>query len=225
MSASAANKRDGSRSQLQRRTHTRTALLDAAVSCLVNDGFARTTTLEVQKRAQLSRGALLHHFPTKAELMTATIVHLGEMRGRELRQNADQLPNGRGRMNAVLDLLWQSFTGPLFYVTMELRTAARTDSDLRVALAATERHLHERIVVEYSGLFGADIAGRPGFGRALDLTLQMMIGAAMSLLTHGAQSVRIEKLIAHWKTMFPELLGLAKTSTASRPQPRMDKSR
>jgi AcrR family transcriptional regulator len=193
--------------QQQRRDETRRALLDAAVDSLTELGFARTTTLEVQKRSGLSRGALLHHFPTKAELLAATIVHLGEMRGRELRHQALKLPRGRARIDAVIDLLWQSFTGPLFYVTMELRAAARTDAELRAALAVTERVLHERIVEQYTLLFGAEIAGRPKFTCAFDMTLQLMIGAAMSLLMHGEQQARVELLMKQWKALFPTLLG------------------
>src|SRR6476661_4460498 len=93
------------RTQQQRRDETRRALLDAAVESLIDVGCARTTTLEVQRRANVSRGALLHHFPSKAELMVAAVDHLAEMRARELKQLAGQLPNesdGRARTNAVL---------------------------------------------------------------------------------------------------------------------------
>jgi AcrR family transcriptional regulator len=193
--------------QEQRSDGTRRALLDAAVASLVELGFARTTTLEVQKRSGLSRGALLHHFPTKAELLAATIVHLGEMRGRELKHQVGKLPRGSARADAVLDLLWHSFTGPLFYVAMELRAAARTDAELRDALAVTERVLHERIIEQYTMLFGEGIASRPKFSCALDMTLQLMLGAAMTLLMHGDQRPRVDLLIKQWKALFPTLVG------------------
>jgi len=70
------------RTQQQRREETRRALLDAAVESLIEVGFARTTTLEVQRRADVSRGALLHHFPSKAELLVAAVDHLAEMRAK-----------------------------------------------------------------------------------------------------------------------------------------------
>src|SRR5262245_55016337 len=130
------------RTQQQRREETRRALLDAAVESLIEVGFARTTTLEVQRRADVSRGALLHHFPSKAELLVAAIDHLAEMRARELKALSAQLPaeatettikasDGAGRKasepapgrdartGAVLDLLWQCFSGTFFKVSME----------------------------------------------------------------------------------------------------------
>src|ERR1700704_5431770 len=150
------------RTQQQRRDETRRALLDAAVESLIEVGFARTTTLEVQRRADVSRGALLHHFPSKTELLVAAVDHLAEMRARELKGLAAHLPEGRARTDAVLDLLWQCFSGTFFQVAMELRTAARTDPELRPVLITAERALRDRILAQAKALFGKDVADHPG---------------------------------------------------------------
>jgi AcrR family transcriptional regulator len=196
------------RTQQQRRDETRRALLDAAVESLIEVGFARTTTLEVQRRAEVSRGALLHHFPSKAELLVAAVDHLAEMRAAELKGLASQLPTGdrRERTDAVLDLLWQCFSGTFFQVTMELRTAARTDAELRPVLVVAEKQLRERIFAQVRTLFGKDsVAEHPGLERALDLTLQLMIGAAMSSVLHTTER-RLDLLIEDWKSLFPTVL-------------------
>jgi AcrR family transcriptional regulator len=202
------------RTQQQRRDETRRALLDAAVESLIEVGFARTTTLEVQRRAEVSRGALLHHFPSKAELLVAAVDHLAEMRARELKQLANQLPEGRARTDAVLDLLWQCFSGTMFQVAMELRTAARTDPELRPVLVAGERALRDRIFAQAKTLFGKDVAEHPGIERALDLTLQLMIGAAMTGVLHK-DDARLRDLIDDWKVLFPTVL-----ANAGRPRTR-----
>ena len=200
-----------SRTQVERREHTRRAILEATVACLVELGYAKTTTLEVQKRAGVSRGALLHHFPSKAELLTATVRHLAAMRGRELESKAACLPDGGDRSDdragAVIDLLWESFSGPLFYVAMELRNAARTDSELRAVLVDVERDVHHKIVEQSSRLFGQPVASRPGFVAALDTTLQFMIGAAMTAILHRDED-SVEPLLSRWKATFPQLLDL-----------------
>jgi AcrR family transcriptional regulator len=213
------------RTQQQRRDETRRALLDAAVESLIEVGFARTTTLEVQRRAEVSRGALLHHFPSKAELLVAAIAHLAEMRAIELKRLSSELPADRSsssrrssasddkagtpgagaRTEAVLGLLWQCFSGTFFQVAMELRTAARTDPELRPVLASAERTLREGILAQARTLFGKEVADHPGLPRALDLTLQLMIGAAMSAVLHGGDS-RIDELIEDWKALFPTVL-------------------
>lgn len=195
------------RTQQQRRDETRRALLDATVESLIEVGFARTTTLEVQRRADVSRGALLHHFPSKAELLVAAVAHLAEMRARELKRFSSELPEGRARTDAVLGLLWQCFSGTFFQVAMELRTAARTDPELRPVLATAERHLRDGIVAQARTLFGKDVAEHPGLERALDLTLQLMIGAAMSAVLHDDK--RLDDLIEDWKALFPTVLAQA----------------
>lgn len=193
--------------QQQRSDETRRAVLDAAVESLTELGFARTTTLEVQRRAGVSRGALLHHFPSKADLIAAAIVHLARMRGRELKDKEDRLPqsSGQERINAAVDLLWESFSGPLFYVAIDLRAAARTDDEFREVLTEVECDIHGRILYQAQRLFGGDIASSPGFDRALDTTLQLMIGAAMTSLLHGERN-RVAALIEDWKQLFPILL-------------------
>lgn len=215
------------RTQQQRRDETRRALLDAAVESLIEVGFARTTTLEVQRRANVSRGALLHHFPSKAELLVAAIAHLAEMRAVELKQLSAELPAdhiaasprmapGAGaRTEAVLGLLWQCFSGTFFQVAMELRTAARTDPELRPVLASAERVLRDGIVAQARTLFGKEVAEHPGLERALDLTLQLMIGAAMSAVLHGGDR-RLDDLIDDWKALFPTVLAHAGTITQTR---------
>jgi len=205
------------RTQQQRRDETRRALLDAVVESLIEVGFSRTTTLEVQRRADVSRGALLHHFPSKAELLVAAVDHLAEMRARELKQLAGELPEGKTRNDAVIGLLWQCFSGAFFQVAMELRTAARTDPELRPVLAAAERSLRDRIFAQSRTLFGKDVAEHPGLDRALDLTLQLMIGAAMSAVLHR-DDTRLDELIDDWKALFPTVLANASAAMTKRPK-------
>jgi AcrR family transcriptional regulator len=198
------------RTQQQRRDETRRALLDATVESLIEVGFARTTTLEVQRRADASRGALLHHFPSKTELLVAAVDHLAEMRAAELKVLAAGLPDGRSRTDAVLELLWQCFSGTFFQVAMELRTAARTDHELRPVLVAAERSLRDRIVAQARKLFGKDVSEHPGLERAMDFTLQFMIGAAMTSVLH--EDARLEVLIEDFKALFPMVLNNAATA-------------
>ncbi|HEY0250761.1 MAG TPA: TetR/AcrR family transcriptional regulator [Kofleriaceae bacterium] len=195
------------RTQQQRRDETRRALLDATVESLIEVGFARTTTLEVQRRADASRGALLHHFPSKTELLVAAVDHLAEMRAKELKALAVGLPDGRSRTDAVLELLWQCFSGTFFQVAMELRTAARTDPELRPVLVAAEISLRDRIVAQARKLFGKDVAEHAGLDRAIDFTLQFMIGAAMTKVLH--KDAPLDLLIQDFKAVFPTVLANA----------------
>ena len=116
---------------------------------------------------------------------------------------------GFARTNAVLELLWQCFSGTFFQVAMELRTAARTDPELRPVLVAAERALRDRIVMQSKALFGKDVGEHPGLERALDFTLQFFIGSAMSAVLHA--DPRINDLIEDFKALFPAVLTQATT--------------
>src|SRR5271157_4688134 len=91
------------RSQAERSAATRDALLDATIACLVEDGYAHTTTSRVAERAGVSRGAHLHHFQTRQALLAAAMEHLAERRGENLLAAAENLPEGRERIVEGLD--------------------------------------------------------------------------------------------------------------------------
>src|ERR1700744_4471142 len=102
------------RSQAERSAATRQALLDATVACLVEDGYASTTTSRVAERAGVSRGAHLHHFQTRHAPVAAAMEPPAERRGAELLAAAERLPAGRERLVQGLDLLWSGYASPLY---------------------------------------------------------------------------------------------------------------
>lgn len=146
MASLPTQKKPPRRTQAERRATTRAALLDATIDCLNEFGYADTTTNRIVERAGVSRGAQVHHFPTKAELVIEAVRHLSERRHAELMREADRLPAaGPDRVRSALDLLWKIHTGPLFGASLELWTAARTDPELRSALAGFEAQLQAGI--------------------------------------------------------------------------------
>jgi AcrR family transcriptional regulator len=106
-------------------------LLDATVDCLVERGYASLSTTEIADRAGVSRGAQLHHYPTKGELVSAAIEHLFQRRHEEYLEGLARLPPGTDRAEASIEKLWSMFSGPTFYAWLELLVAARTDPSLR----------------------------------------------------------------------------------------------
>ena len=74
------------------------------------------------------RGAQLHHFPTKNDLVVAAVEHLTEVRGAELAAAAAAVPRGPHRTRDVLRMLGDHFASPVFTAALELWVAARTDA-------------------------------------------------------------------------------------------------
>src|SRR3954462_4676873 len=105
----------------------RARVLEAPAELRVEKGSAGTSTTLVSERAGVSRGAQLHHFPTKQDLVVAAVQHVTEVRGTELAEAAQRLPTGPRRTRAVLQVLGDHFTSPVFTAALELWVAARTD--------------------------------------------------------------------------------------------------
>jgi AcrR family transcriptional regulator len=190
-------------------------LLEATVECLVERGWSGTTTTVVAERAGLSRGAQLHHYPTKSDLVIAAVEHLADRRAAELRTEVAALAPGRDRVEATVDLLASLYTGPLFVAALEVWVAARTDAALRAALVPVEarvgREVH-RFTVE---LLGAD-ESRPGVRETVQATLDLLRGLGVAnLLTDDSQ--RRERLLAVWKASLAGVLGAPAADRAALP--------
>jgi AcrR family transcriptional regulator len=193
------------RTQEERSSETRTRVLDATVRSLIDHGYAGTTTSAIQEIAGVSRGALMHHFSSKADLMVNAVKHLADQRGENLRRQAAVLPEGQDRVSQAMDLLWETFTGPLFTATLELWTASRTDPELKAAVYSWERSLRDDLASAMEDLFGTAMASRERFAAAIELTLQFMRGAALTLILRSDRHKQ-QKVIDQWKPVFAWLL-------------------
>lgn len=157
----------------------RARLLEATVECLVEHGFAGTSTTLVSERAGVSRGAQLHHFPTKNDLVVAAVEHLTEKRGAELAAAAVGLPTGSRRTRAVLQMLADHFTGPVFTAALELWVAARTDEALMSAVGPLEQRVGRETHRMTVDLLGAD-ESRPGTRELVQATLDLVRGLGLA---------------------------------------------
>ncbi len=176
------------RTQEERSNATREALLDATIDCLVDYGYAGTTTTRVAERAGLSRGAPMHHYQRKAPLVVAALLHLASRRRTELVERARrELPLEKGDpVAAAVDLMWSTFSGPLFTAALELWIAARTDDELREALMPVEREIGQGVrrtanrLYQDAGIDDEQIARR--IGPAVEMAGNAMRGMALQQL-------------------------------------------
>ncbi|GAA4749168.1 TetR family transcriptional regulator [Nocardioides endophyticus] len=178
--------------QEERTRVMRARLLEATVDCLVERGFAGTSTTLVSERAGVSRGAQLHHFPTKNALVVAAVEHLTEKRGAELAAAAASLPEGPRHTRAVMQMLGDHFASPVFIAALELWVAARTDAHLLAAVGPLEQRVGRethRLTVE---LLGAD-ESVPGVRELVQATLDLVrgLGLANTISDDTRRRVRI----------------------------------
>lgn len=196
---SAAPKR---RTQAERRASTQAALLNAAMECLVEEGYANLTTRRVAERAGVSQGTQMHYFPTRGKFVAEAVRHVTLELGREMRDQGLASARGkRPRMERLLDELWEIHKGPIFQAAMELWVAARTDEEVRASVGEFARDVNRLIAETAADLF-PELFSKPGAAQLLDTAMASMRGLAM-LIFHGDPAVE-----RRWKATRAHLLEL-----------------
>jgi AcrR family transcriptional regulator len=190
------------RTQAERTAATRAALLQATIDTLVDQGYRRTTTQAIAKRAGTSYGALLHHFPTKADLLCAAVRHMLDQRTAEFRKAMADLPPGSSTAEAAIDVLWSIFQTPTYVAWHEMWTASRTDADIAEAMKDVDTQFMETSTEIFRELFADETSQDPNLPRlAVGLTYAFLDGLASGQLLRGHQAGDPDELLAIFKML------------------------
>lgn len=175
-------------------THRR--ILDAAVALLVEEGTGATTTVAVQHRAGVSRGALLHHFPTHAELLAATIDELVRRNESAAREALATHAGAADPIDRATRILADAFTQPAYLAELELWAVARTDPQLRAGLRAAESRARRDLERVVGDLFGP-LRDRPAYATVVALTIEFVRGLALAGVLRNNRTRR-NRLLDQW---------------------------
>jgi AcrR family transcriptional regulator len=133
-SRSAATEKPARRRNVDRSAATRKVILDATVSCLFKQGYGAVTNHTVADLAGVSRGAMMHHFPTRQALLVATIEYAyARLRDHRLSLIANLEP-GLPRYRALIDLAWENAQTPEDIACNEIRMGSRSDPEIAASI-------------------------------------------------------------------------------------------
>lgn len=124
--------------QAEKSLLTQTAILEATIACLVDLGYFNTTMEKIAQYARVSRGAMMHHFISRADVIEKATMYLAEKRLVEFEKLAgtiiDPLKEGEEpqliHMQQAIELNQRFYALPSFEAGHELLLAARTDRKL-----------------------------------------------------------------------------------------------
>lgn len=119
------------RTQAARSEDMQRRVLDAAVKVLSTRGYAGFRTAEVSRIAGVSRGAQLHHFPTKDQLIVAALRHVYEEALAVSRQRALSVDPAKDILDLVLDDAREFFFSKHFLVAIDIVLSTATDPGVR----------------------------------------------------------------------------------------------
>ena len=177
------------RSQAERVEAMRNRLLDATLQCLQERGYSAMSTNDVVRRARVSRGALAHHFPTKAELVCAAAERLISRRGVEFRERLRAIEPERRTVAEALNVLWSMYSDASAAALIELTVAARHKPELRAVITAVPDRIGQ-LTGEMVREFFPDLAAQPFIEQGLYALHAFFGGLALNGLTGDEELTR-----------------------------------
>lgn len=203
--------RDKSGWQAKKSAMMRDNILDAAIECFIKIGYASTTTARIAERAGVSRGAMLHHFPSKSELMLAAVEHLHskllELYTRHIQQMPRDLPVDERNRRGIQGY-WEYLRSDLYTAYHELCVAGRTDPELQHILEDSIARFDQAIIDSNQQLF-PEWSGRGElYALAMDITKFLMEGMAVSQIVSQREQ-RVNRMIDYLGDRLEEIFHAA----------------
>jgi len=192
------------RTQAQRSHKTQQKILTVTTQLVLTKGLRDTSTVDVAEAAGVSRGALLHHYPSRQVLMQEALRHLLNGEITEIKALAGAIRTGDMDLDGFLSEMWARFSGPMFMITMEFLTAARTDPAIREALIPVALDYNHQLDEIWENLF-PDLSGAHGTRRiALNATLCLLRGMGTQSIWRDDSQLFLE-MLEFWKTSLGNL--------------------
>lgn len=172
------------RTQADRSAATRAALADAAISVLLEQGWAAVTAVEVCARAGVTRGAFHHHYDSLSELLSEALERLYAEMCRSHGQEATDLVG-------IIDETWTAIGNPRFKAVLEAWLAMANEPALRTEIGA--------VVAEFANLVSPDSKASPlSVKKNRDFYLmarEAMLGLALGRATNGGKPLGHERSV------------------------------
>ena len=139
---------------------TKKRLLEATVQSLVECGYAGTTTYEVCRIAKAARGTLLHHFPTRQELVVQAVEFLLMQQLDDFQKTVAELPQDKLSLADLARALWEKhWTSNTFYAWLELAVASRTDPVLNEKVKTMEARWSAKLSSAFQSIVSQELGG------------------------------------------------------------------
>lgn len=194
--------------QAEKSAITRSAILEATIQCLLELGYANTTTALIASSAGVSRGAMMHHFPSRMLVMRAVVDFLHGRRLREYRElmadiDEPQQPLTHEATAKSVEAAWRYVNLPSFVAYQELLAASRTDLELQQVIGPVEKDFEKQFLDTAKAVFPhwKNIARLEG---AHDMVHFLMKGMALSHMD-VRKKARSKRVMAYLTTILSDI--------------------
>ena len=137
---------------------TRARVLDAAVACILDEGFYRASSNKIAKRAGVTWGVIQYHFGTREALLVAVHERGLEELDRCLTGAVIVGDTVEARLESFVDALWSYYRRPAFLaymqVVLNLSHDPTTAESTRLALKTSQDRVGARLPALGRGVLG-----------------------------------------------------------------------
>jgi AcrR family transcriptional regulator len=193
------------RTQAERSEETRTRILKAAAHLIRTRGYARFRTAEVAEAAGLSRGAQLHHFPTKDALVVATLTYVFQQAQSLSRKRASAVNRPRDLIEAVIEDAREFFFSEHFKVALDIVLSTSTDQSVRKQILDISRKARRPVETAWTEALASSGVPGPLAADIVALTLSLVRGLAIRTLWDNDPQW-FDKLFGVWREMIKVFL-------------------
>jgi AcrR family transcriptional regulator len=203
------------RTQAERSEETRTRILKAASALIRQRGYARFRTAEVAEQAGLSRGAQLHHFPTKDTLVVATLEFVFDQAQAVSRKRASSVDRPRDLIEAVIEDAREFFFSEHFMVAIDIVLSTSTNKSVRKQILEISRKARRPVETAWTEALAASGVSGPLASDIVALTLSLVRGMALRTLWDNDPKW-FDELFSLWRKMIKVFLADRQPSSRSR---------
>jgi AcrR family transcriptional regulator len=151
--------------------------------------------------AGVSRGAVLHYYASKEELLASALEHVFRRRTEEFRTAFARLPEQTDRVAAAIDILWEMFSGSIFYAWLELVVAARGDRAVHGDVQRVAAGVADEIQRTFTELFGTAAPANSLFAAAPHFAFALLQGLALERIVSRGEDGTVGRVLDALKTL------------------------
>lgn len=133
------------RTQAERSAEMQERILTAALDCITEMGLQNASTHEIGRAAKISRGALLHHYPTRIALLKAAFGKVLDDEVQQLANISTKVRSDGSSLGLIVDYIWERYKGRLFLVTVDYLSLARVDDETLAAVSIEAFRFNEKL--------------------------------------------------------------------------------
>ncbi len=132
------------RRQADRSEATRAALIRAAIDTVSERGYAGATAAAIATRANVTRGALQHHFGTIQDLLLEVVRYVSQELVGEIEAEISQRDTLDQRIGAIADRYWQVYGGADYFALIEIWMGSRSHDGFRAKIESLMKQITEK---------------------------------------------------------------------------------